>query len=589
MQPEPDGFFGADVAGLRPGALYRYRLDGQGPYPDPSSRYQPQGPHGPSMLVDPNGWRWRDDDWRGVSITGQVVYELHVGCFTREGTFDAAREKLPYLKALGVTLLEVMPVAEFPGRFNWGYDGVSLYAPYHGYGDYDAFKRFVDDAHRLGLGVILDVVYNHFGPDGAYHNCYSDHWYSDRYPNEWGDPLNFDGDGSGPVREFVIGNACYWIAEFHLDGLRIDATQSIHDAGEPHVLAELSQRARAAAAGRRIVLIAENEPQDLRCLAPVEHGGFGLDAMWNDDFHHAARVALTGLREAYLQDYEGSPQELVSAIRHGFLFQGQYYRWQRQRRGTRVRSEPAHCFVHYLQNHDQVANTMWGERCTHRGSLPQVRALTALLLLAPQTPMLFMGQEYGAAQRFNFFADHTPQLARQVRDGRRRFVAQFPTYADPRAQQAIPDPADPGTFAACRLDIGEAAGSPLYRLHRDLLRLRREEPALAAQSRESVDGAVLGEHAFVLRWAGPGRELLLIVNLGPQQPSIAGSEPLLACERSEQWTVLWASEHPDYGGAGVVSPCTETGWMLPASCAVLLWPAPRRAAAAGDEVGTESA
>ncbi|HVL58377.1 MAG TPA: alpha-amylase family glycosyl hydrolase, partial [Burkholderiaceae bacterium] len=253
MQPEPDGFFGADVAGLRPGALYRYRLDGQGPYPDPSSRYQPQGPHGPSMLVDPNGWRWRDDDWRGVSITGQVVYELHVGCFTREGTFDAAREKLPYLKALGVTLLEVMPVAEFPGRFNWGYDGVSLYAPYHGYGDYDAFKRFVDDAHRLGLGVILDVVYNHFGPDGAYHNCYSDHWYSDRYPNEWGDPLNFDGDGSGPVREFVIGNACYWIAEFHLDGLRIDATQSIHDAGEPHVLAELSQRARAAAAGRRIV------------------------------------------------------------------------------------------------------------------------------------------------------------------------------------------------------------------------------------------------------------------------------------------------------------------------------------------------
>jgi maltooligosyltrehalose trehalohydrolase len=571
MRTDGNGFHVADVPGLTAGARYRYRIDGRGPFPDPASRFQPEGVHGASQVVAPDAYRWRDAGWKGVRIEGQVLYELHVGTFTREGTFDAARDRLAYLAELGVTLIEVMPIAQFPGRFNWGYDGVSLFAPHCGYGDYDAFKRFVDDAHAHGLGVILDVVYNHFGPDGAYHREFSPYWFTDRHDNEWGDAINYDGPHCEPVRQFVIDNACYWIREFHLDGLRLDATQSIHDAGEPHVLAELSRRSRAAAGERSIVLFAENEPQDVRCIAATERGGFGLDAMWNDDFHHAARVALTGRREGYLHDYDGSPQEFVSAIRRGFLFQGQPYRWQKAPRGTRVTDEPASAFVHFIQNHDQVANSLQGDRCSVAANPALVRALTALTLLGPQTPMLFMGQEYGARQPFPFFADHHAELAPLVFEGRRGFLGQFPSYGSDAAQRAVPDPADPRTFESARLDVGdEAARTPLYRMHRDLLRLRHDEPALAAQSRQAIDGAVLNDAAFALRWPGPGRELLLVVNLGAECPEIAGAEPLLACGSDERWDVLWSSEHPDYGGSGVRSPFSEAAWRLPATSATLL-------------------
>ncbi|HEY3698125.1 MAG TPA: alpha-amylase family glycosyl hydrolase, partial [Spongiibacteraceae bacterium] len=291
MQPEDEGFFRATVADIAAGTLYRYQLDGSDLFPDPCSRYQPLGPHGPSQLIDRDAWRWHDADWHGIDIEGQIIYEMHIGTFTAAGTFDAAQAHFAHLLELGVTVLEIMPIAEFPGRFNWGYDGVNFYAPYHGYGDYDALKRFVDAAHQYGLAVILDVVYNHLGPDGNYLGKYSPCYFTDRYCNEWGAAINYDGEHCEPVREFHIANACYWIDEFHLDGLRLDATQSIHDSGPRHVLAELSQRARVAAGSRRIILIAENEPQQVHCLAPIERGGHGLDAMWNDDFHHSARVA----------------------------------------------------------------------------------------------------------------------------------------------------------------------------------------------------------------------------------------------------------------------------------------------------------
>jgi len=295
-------------------------------------------------------------------MTGQVIYELHIGTFTPEGTFDAAARELLELKRLGITLLEVMPIAAFPGRWNWGYDGVNLYAPSQMYGDVEALKRFINAAHAFGLGVILDVVYNHLGPDGNYLRAYSDDYFTDRYKNDWGDAINFDGPDSPEVREFFIRNACYWITEFHLDGLRLDATQNIYDAGPVHVLAELSRRTREVAWPRNIVLIAENEPQDIRCLLPIEQGGFDLDGMWNDDFHHAAQVALTGQREAYYTDYRGNPQEFISAVKRGFLYQGQYYKWQKQPRGTVVTSQPASAFILFTQNHDQVANTLHGER-----------------------------------------------------------------------------------------------------------------------------------------------------------------------------------------------------------------------------------
>lgn len=505
-------------------------------------------------------------------MPGQVIYEMHVGTFTREGTFEAASRELPELAALGVTLIELMPVAEFPGRWNWGYDGVSLYAPYHGYGDYEALKRFVDTAHRNGLGVILDVVYNHLGPDGNYLKCYSADYFTDRYDNEWGEAINFDGANSGPVREFFIANACYWVSEFHLDGLRLDATQSIHDANRPHIVSELVQRVRAAVAPRRVVLIAENEPQQATQLLPPERGGYGLDAMWNDDFHHSARVALLGRHEGYLHDHRGRAQEFISAVKRGFLFQGQYYGWQDKPRGEPVTTQPAAAFVHFTQNHDQVANTLHGERLHRLASPGRMRAMTALMLLGPQTPMLFMGQEFAASQPFTFFADHRPELAHLVHTGRRQFVGQFDSYATPDAQAKVLDPADEATFLGCKLDFGEREShAAVYALYKDLLRLRREDPVIAAQARDAIDGAVLSKSAFVLRWFDARHgDRLLLVNLAEQLDLTPAPEPLLAPPLGAAWEMVWSSDDPRYEGLGAVNPCTEKGWRAPGENASLL-------------------
>ncbi len=301
--------------------------------PDPASRFQPEGPHGPSEIIDPDTFRWTDQGWRGRPREELVIYEMHVGSFTPEGSWEAAARELPELAALGITCIELMPVADFPGRFGWGYDGVDLFAPTRLYGRPDEFRRFVDRAHAHGIAVILDVVYNHFGPDGNYLRCFSQSYFSDRYKNEWGDPINFDGPDSGPVREFFLANAGYWIDEYHLDGLRLDATQQIFDASDDHIMAAIVRQVREAASGRTTFIVGENEPQHARLVRPPERGGYGLDALCNDDFHHSAMVALTGRREAYYTDYRGAPGEFVAAAKYGFLYQGQRYVWQRQRRG----------------------------------------------------------------------------------------------------------------------------------------------------------------------------------------------------------------------------------------------------------------
>lgn len=574
--PESNGYHRAFVEGAAAATCYRYRLDGADAYPDPCSRYQPEGPHGPSMVVDPAAYAWRDATWMGIAMHGQVIYELHVGTFTPAGTFDAAAAQLVVLKDLGVTVIELMPVNEFPGRWNWGYDGVGLYAPFHGYGDHDALKRFVDAAHAIGVAVILDVVYNHLGPDGNYLGEFSPDYFTDRYPNDWGKAINFDGRDSKPVREFFIANACYWIEAFHLDGLRIDATQSIHDSSSPHVLAEVTQRARAAAGQRRIILVAENEPQDIRCLRPVEEGGFGLDAMWNDDFHHSARVALTGRHDGYYHDHRGRAQEFVSAIKRGFLFQGQYYDWQSKPRGTPVTDEPACAFVHFIQNHDQVANTLHGERIHRITSPGRLRAMTALMLLGPQTPMLFMGQEFGADSPFTFFADHCEALGTQIHRGRREFLSQFQAYATEAAQAAVPDPCADETYYCAQLDFTQRdAHAALYRLHRDLLRLRRDDPVIARQDRFAMDGAVLSEHAFALRWFDPVHgDRLLVVNFADECELSPAPEPLLAPPRARRWVLRWSSEEPAYDGLGALNPLTDEGWRLPGESAALFDAAP---------------
>jgi maltooligosyltrehalose trehalohydrolase len=571
LMKDEAGYFSGLVPIATSGMLYRYRLDNGEAYPDPCSRYQPQGPHGPSLIVDPSTFTWRHPQWPGVHMQGQVIYELHVGTFTPEGTLDATIAQLDELKDCGVTLIELMPLAEFPGRWNWGYDGVNLFAPAHVYGDPDALKRFVDAAHERGLGVILDVVYNHFGPDGNYLPAYSDLYLTDRHPNEWGQAINFDGQGSGPVREFFIQNACYWISEFKLDGLRLDAVHAIYDDSPVHVLAELSRQARVAAGARSIVLIAECESQLITTIQSIEDGGWGLDGVWSDDFHHINRVALTGRGQAYYSDYRGTAQELLSVIKRGFVYQGQRYEWQKKPRGTVVKNEPAAGFVFYLQNHDQVANHLHGDRIHALASHARYRAIAALLLLAPETPMLFMGQEFGASNPFLFFADHHSDLAAKVYEGRKKFLAEFPEYGTPEAQAAVPDPADEATFKRSCLDLSERSRhAPIYRLHKDLLRLRRDDAILARQDRRSLDGATLGPQALALRYMGPADDdRLLVVNLGPDLNFIPAPEPLLAPVRDGSWALQWSSEHPVYGGPGIVNPLSEQGWRIPSATATL--------------------
>jgi maltooligosyltrehalose trehalohydrolase len=572
---EDAGYFSAVASGARAGTRYRLRLDGAEPArPDPASRFQPEGPHGPSEVIDPAAFRWTDEGWRGVALPGQVIYEVHVGTFTREGTWAAAAGELAELARVGITLIEVMPVAEFAGAFGWGYDGVDLFAPTRLYGRPDDFRRFVDRAHALGIGVILDVVYNHLGPDGNHLKAFSPDYFTDRYANEWGEAINFDGPGSGPVREFFIANAGYWIDELHLDGLRLDATQQIFDTSPEHVLRAVVRRVRDAGGTRATVVIAENEPQDIRLLRAPADGGHGIDALWNDDFHHAACVAATGRAEAYYSDYRGTPQELVSAVTRGFLYQGQRSTWQSGRRGTPGRGVELARFVTYLQNHDQVANSASGLLLHALTSPGRYRALTALLLLAPSTPLLFQGQEFAASTPFLFFADHNAALAPLVRRGRAKFLAQFPSIATPEVRACLPDPAAPSTFAASVLDRSERERhAEAYALHADLLRLRRDDPVFRAQGAHGIDGAVLGTEAFVLRFGGPdGDDRLLVVNLGVDLPLAPAPEPLLAPPEGRRWTIVWSSEHPRYGGSGAMPLDADERWRLAGHAACVATP-----------------
>jgi maltooligosyltrehalose trehalohydrolase len=575
---EDGGYFSGRIAAAA-GDLYQFQIDDDEKlYPDPASRFQPEGPHGPSEVVDPGAFQWHDDGWTGVSREGQVVYELHLGTFTSAGTWAAAANELPELARLGITVVEVMPVAEFEGRFGWGYDGVDLYAPSHVYGTPDDFRRFVDAAHATGLGVILDVVYNHLGPAGNYLRMFAPAYFTDRYENEWGESINFDGDDAGPVREFFVGNAGYWIDEFHLDGLRLDATQSIHDGSEEHVLAAITTHARDMAGARSIFIVAENEPQTTRLVQPIAHGGYGLDALWNDDFHHSAMVALTGRAEAYYSDTRGEPQEFISAAKYGYLFQGQQYHWQRDRRGSATWGLPPSAFIAFTQNHDQVANSARGLRGHQLTSPGRWRAITALLLLQPATPMLFQGQEFSASAPFLYFADFGTELNAAVRAGRGEFLTQFPSVVEARRQGLLSDPCALETFERSRLDLGEREShGEAYALHRDLLRIRRDEMRFAPDS-GGVDGAVLSAAAFILRFFTPDHrdDRVLVVNLGADLQRGSVAEPLLAPPPDSDWHLRWSSDDAVYGGPGIAELFPDEWWHIPAESAVLLAPGPRR-------------
>ncbi len=575
LTAEGDGYH-SGVAPGGAGTRYRFQLDDDPKrYPDPVSRYQPEGPHGPSEVVDPGAFPWTDDPWEGLAADRQVLYELHIGTFTPEGTFEAAAGKLLLLADLGVTAIEVMPVADFEGRFGWGYDGVNLFAPSRLYGRPDDLRRFVDRAHAVGLGVVLDVVYNHLGPVGNYLRAFAPAYFTDRHENEWGDAINFDGPDASPVREYFLANAGYWIEEFHLDGLRLDATQQMFDESADHILAALARRVRDGAGRRGALVIAENERQDARLIREPGKGGFGLDAMWNDDFHHAAMVALTGRAEAYYSDTPGRPQEFVSTAKFGSLFQGQYYHWQRKGRGTPAWGVPIWRFVTFLQNHDQVANSARGFRGHQLTSPTRWRAMTAFLLLLPSTPMLFQGQEFAASAPFLYFADFDDELMAKIREGRAEFMAQFPSVASYEGAASLDDPGDPRTFARSTLDWQQrdSHGGALA-LHRDLLRIRREDAAFQPGLRLGVDGAVLSGAAFLLRFFTEGQadDRVLIVNLGRDLKRASFPEPLLAPPGGADWELRWSSEDPKYGGTGTPRLWVDDRWSIPGESAIVLRP-----------------
>ena len=601
LAPEPSGYFSATVNAWD-GARYRFRVNGGEHFlPDPASRFQPDGPHRSSCVVDPTKFRWSDAKWSGLKLKGQVIYEMHIGTFTKEGTWRAATEELAELARIGITTIEMMPIAEFPGKFGWGYDGVDLFAPSHLYGTPDDLRVFIDHAHSLGLGVILDVVYNHFGPDGNYLGIFSDDYLLPGKGHEWGDVINFDGPNSGPVREFFITNGRYWIEEFHFDGFRFDATHAIRDESDEYIIAAVGRAAREAAGTRSIILIAENDLQESKMVrqrgsesplqaaprdsappadrvnAELQTAGDGLDGMWNDDFHHSAIVALTGNKVGYYTDYSGKPQEFISAAKHGFLYQGQALSWRKVLRGTPTFDIPAEAFVCFTENHDQIANTGRGDRPRFQSSPGRHRAMTALLLLGPWTPLLFQGQEFGASSPFLFFADVGDASVREgTRRGRAKLLAPFLSVSEEYTLKSLPAPDDLEAFSQCKLDFSEREKNrQLYDLHIDLLKLRREDSRFRQQGLGGIDGAVLGPVSFVLRYFSEcNDDRLLLVNLGERQVLHPASEPLLAPPSGSIWECLWTSDSPRYGGRGAVITATPEQWILPAKSTVALRPVP---------------
>jgi maltooligosyltrehalose trehalohydrolase len=551
LAPEGAGYFAGEVRGAGAGARYRYRLDGGEAYPDPASRSQPDGVHGASEVVDPDAFAWTDGAWGGVAPDALVIYELHVGTFTPAGTFDAAVDRLDDVAALGATAVEVMPIAAFPGARNWGYDGVDLYAPAAPYGGPAGFKRFVDAAHARGLGVILDVVYNHFGPEGNYlYAVTGGRFFTDRRRTPWGDAIAYDGPDGAAVRDFAVQNALYWAHEYHVDGLRLDATHAILDQSPVHVLAEIAERLHGLERPR--VLIAEDERNERALVTPRGAGGLGLDAVWADDFHHQVRRLVAGDREGYFRSFGGTAAELATTLRRGWFFEGQPTA-DGEPRGTPADGLPPRAFVYCVQNHDQVGNRALGDRLNHAVPLPVYRAASALLLLSPYTPLLWMGQEWAASTPFQYFTDHPPELGRLVTAGRREEFGAFAAFSDPAARERIPDPQAEETFARSKLRWDERAEAPhagVLALYRELLALRRTEPALRTADRAGFAVAALGDRGLALRRsAAGGADVLVVVTFGGGADVALADDPVTRAPAGSRWARLLSTEEARFGGA----------------------------------------
>ncbi|MEW6514967.1 MAG: malto-oligosyltrehalose trehalohydrolase [Pseudomonadota bacterium] len=546
-----------------PGTRYRFQLPDGLRVPDPASRCNPAGVHGPSEVIDPCAFDWSDHDWRGRPWHEAIIYELHVGTFTAAGDFAGVAARLDYLAELGVTALEIMPVAAFPGSRNWGYDGVLPFAPAAAYGRPEDFKRLVDAAHACGLMVFLDVVYNHFGPEGNYLHAYCPEFFNPAHHTPWGAAINFDGAHSRTVRDFFIHNALYWLAEYHLDGLRLDAIHAIRDDSSPDIVEEIRDAVQALAAReqRHLHLILENDRNEARYLKSRRWQDGTLDgvAQWNDDCHHALHVIASGEGDGYYADHAADPfVPLARCLAEGFAWQGEPSPF----RGGKARGEPSSylpptAFINFLQTHDQIGNRACGERLCHLAPTEALEAVAAVLLLAPQIPLLFMGEEFAASQPFLYFCDFGAELAQAVTEGRRNEFAAFARFADPAARECIPDPNAPATHAHCVLDWESLALPPHRRMHsfyKLLLAVRRVEIVPRLPGMESGARVVrLGSCAFRVQWTlDEDKQLTLTANLGPDDlagimPTTGRSlfeiPPLNTNVRAEgrlpRWSVLW--------------------------------------------------
>jgi maltooligosyltrehalose trehalohydrolase len=545
------GLFDRIVDGAAAGDRYSYRIDEGVERPDPASRFQPDGVHGPSQVIDPEAFEWSDSHWGGRGAGDLIVYELHVGTFSPEGTFAGAAARLDRLRDLGVTAVELMPVADFPGGRNWGYDGVCLYAPSRAYGHPDDLRRLVDRAHHLGLSVMLDVVYNHLGPEGAYLPQFQPLYFTERHSTPWGNALNLDGPGSEMVRRFLTDNARYWIRDFHFDGLRLDATHALIEEDAGAIVREIVKAARDASP-RPIVIHAEDHRNLAAMVEDPAAGGWGLDGVWADDFHHVMRRLLAGDEHGYFTDFQGTTQELARTIRQGWLFTGQKSHHQGMERGTDASRVPMRRFVVCLQNHDQIGNRAMGDRL-HQSIAPEAwRAASAVLLTAPMTPLIFMGQEWSADTPFQYFTDLEPDLGRLVTAGRRLEFAAFPEFSDEAARDRIPDPQSVSTLAASRLNWIEADApdhGAVLALYRALLALRLDHAALGASDETAGDAEAPDERSLVIRRAARGEVFWVAA-----QMKGAGSIDLarLAEARGEPegtWTVMLSTEEPLYATA----------------------------------------
>jgi len=548
MNPNERGYFELMVSGVEPGARYRYVLDGQKERPDPASRFQPEGVHGSSEVIDPEAFQWSDDGWAGIPFHQLIIYELHVGTFTKEGTFQAIIPFLEYLRHdVGITAIELMPVAQFPGRRNWGYDGVYPFAVQASYGGSDGLKTFVNACHQKGIAVVLDVVYNHLGPEGNYLGDFGP-YFTDRYRTPWGCAINYDGPESDEVRAYFINNALYWVTEFHIDALRLDAIHSIFDFGACHILCELTEAVHAQAdrLGRAIHVIAESDLNDARVISPMVEGGYGLDGQWNDDFHHALHTVLTGERRGYYEDF-GRLDQLATALCEGFVYSGQRSTFRRQHHGNSSKSRPLSQFIAFSQNHDQIGNRAQGERLSTIVPHEALKVAAATYLLAPKTPLLFMGEEYGEKAPFQYFTDHEdPALVEAVRKGRRAEFASFAWDSD------VPDPQNPGTFEHSRVYPGNQTlveHNQILRWYHRLIHLRKSIPALGS--------AQCGQHEHRV-WAEESKQLLLLHRTLHRQSAALiilsfNREPISVCLQKPigTWELMVDSQDVEFGGSGL--------------------------------------